>query len=555
MADQTQRAWVDFLKAKCLRGPVLLALEDLQWADAPSVELMETAMRSLVDQPMMVTAWARNELEIEFPDLWRQRGPLCMELAVLKSESALELTKQTLDNLSLEAGDALKSEGLAEQIVERSGGHPFYLEELLRLVASGGTVSSNSDLPDSLVGLLQSRLEHLGNEPRRILRAGAIYGTAFSPAALTAILGRKPEPSSLRGYLEFLVEQDVLQEVGEGTAPRFAFQHDLLREAAYVLLTPEDKVRGHLAAGLYLEQHTLASDDNPMELVRHFISGEQEQRAAHYCGVAAQQAFNVNDLVEATSRADKAAQMGLNGVQLGRVSLTQARAYYWRGMPDHAAVAAKRASENLQGEERLLALGEHAHALGQMGELDDVEALVRVIFDASPTSTSERPVHSSQTSIRFVEAQVEALLRGMGAIFQSGRREQEERLWQVVGKLGTHVPPSLQIDIDVIRGNLFFLDARPWDAEKAYARAALNAIALGDRLRQVKAESNQAAALVRLAESKAAFDKMQELVGTASELGIGLFQVIGKVNMALTASYLNRPRDALRLADELLAIP
>src|SRR5262249_7428158 len=137
-------------------------------------------------------------------------------------------------------------------IVDRAGGNAFYLEELVRAVASGET----SALPETLFAMLAARLEAIAPESRRVLRAGAILRQRLwraGGAALRGSAGRREEIDAC------LAELEGRELVSQGPESRFAgetelvFRHALVREAAYAMLTEEDRVLGHRLAGAWLE--------------------------------------------------------------------------------------------------------------------------------------------------------------------------------------------------------------------------------------------------------------------------------------------------------------
>ena len=74
MGDGMRRAWEDWLAAECAAHPVLLVLEDLHWGDLPTVSFVDAALRNLRDEPLMVLALARPEVDEQFPDLWQARA-------------------------------------------------------------------------------------------------------------------------------------------------------------------------------------------------------------------------------------------------------------------------------------------------------------------------------------------------------------------------------------------------------------------------------------------------------------------------------------------------
>src|SRR5262249_26119418 len=127
MAEQIQAAFVDFVRSVVDRQPTLLVLEDLHWGDAPSVKLIDTALRDLKDKPLAVIAFARPEVHERFPRLWAERGLSESHLRELPRRAAESLVRSAL-------GEEIEPDKVSA-IVDRADGNAFHLEELIRAVA------------------------------------------------------------------------------------------------------------------------------------------------------------------------------------------------------------------------------------------------------------------------------------------------------------------------------------------------------------------------------------------------------------------------------------
>ena len=158
MADATRVAWLDWLRAEARARPVLLVLEDLHWGDAASVAFAEAALRELSGLPLVVLALARPEVHTLFPGLWAGRLSL-LELPPISARSSELLVRQVLGSGA--------AEGLVASLVARAEGNPFFLEELIRAAATGGA----GPLPDTVLGVVQTRVEGQDDEARRALRS------------------------------------------------------------------------------------------------------------------------------------------------------------------------------------------------------------------------------------------------------------------------------------------------------------------------------------------------------------------------------------------------
>ncbi len=291
MGDGMRRAFEDWLMAECAAHPVLLVLEDLHWGDLGTVSFLDSALRNLKDHPFMVLAMARPEVEERFPDLWTARHRQTIRLGPLSRRAAEQLVKQALSGVA---------EDLVARIVERADGNAFYLEELIRAMAAG----RSDALPDSVLAMVQARLDTEGPAGKRVLRAAAIFGERFSRAGIAALLGAKSDDETIADAIERLESHELIARAAPPLRQddvEYVFAHALVREAAYAMLTDEDQKLGHRLAGAWLEQ---AGAGDAMVLADHFRRGGEPARAVPWYERAAAQALAANDLGAAIERAE-----------------------------------------------------------------------------------------------------------------------------------------------------------------------------------------------------------------------------------------------------------
>jgi tetratricopeptide (TPR) repeat protein len=293
MADQMLKAWLDFLRAELTRGPVLLILEDLHWGDLSTVRFVDAALRELSDRPWMVLGLARPEVHELFPKLWAERRIEEIRLKELSRKASERLVRQVL-------GDGV-GPATVERLVAQAVGNAFYLEELIRATAE----RRSEALPETVLAMVQSRLELLDRRARRALRAASIFGEVFWESGVAGLLGSEHRPSDVGALLSSLVDRELIARRSESRFPgelEYAFRHALLREGAYAMLTAEDQALGHRLAGEWLEARD-ASD--AIVLAEHFERGRSLSRAGRYYELAAQQAHRGNDTDLAMARARK----------------------------------------------------------------------------------------------------------------------------------------------------------------------------------------------------------------------------------------------------------
>lgn len=330
MRDQIARAFTDLVGAALARRPVLIVLEDLHWADAPSIQLTDAALRAHTHAPLMVLAVGRPETEERFGALFPDRGVQTLRLNPLSPRATAELAKQVLGGGDDEAVTALAA---------RSGGNPFILEELVRARAARGMTE---DLPDAVLALVQARLATLDADLRRTLRAASVFGRVSTAGGVAALLGDDERDEAVRASLQTLADREILEPMRDGAA--FAFRHDLVREAAYAMLTDQDRATGHALAAEWLER---AGEPDAGVLAMHFDRGGDPVRAASHYVRSAEQALDGDDFAAVTSRAARALTLGASGEDFGRAKLAWATAQRWAGNFDGVIEAAVQATEHL----------------------------------------------------------------------------------------------------------------------------------------------------------------------------------------------------------------
>ncbi len=315
--DAMRTAWVDFLEAECAHHPVLLVLEDLHWGDRPTIDLIDAALRELAHAPLMVIALARPEVHDAFPKLWAERALQEIRLPQLTRKASDRLVQALL-------GDAVAPE-LRTRIVERADGNAFFLEELIRAVAEG----RGESLPDSVLSMLQIRLDTLGAEVKRVLRAGSVFGEVFWRGGIADLLGDES-----RDQLAGLVQRELI-----AVAPRtriageveYAFRHDLVREAAYATMSASDRIVAHQRAAGWLVANGFT---DALVLAEHFSRGAQLARAAECYATAADQALAGNDHVAVFALVERGLACQPSEVIEARLHVVLAEACNWQG--DHA---------------------------------------------------------------------------------------------------------------------------------------------------------------------------------------------------------------------------
>ncbi|HEX8099257.1 MAG TPA: AAA family ATPase [Actinomycetota bacterium] len=227
-------------------GCALLVLEDLQWADADSLALIDYLADRVGATPLLCVLTLRDD-----------PGPaldLVEALAARRAAHRIALNRLTRDEIDAMARHVLGRETLSATFVEtmweRSEGVPFVAEEMLiAYVASGGDERAQASLPHTYRELVRERLASMDERSRKVLSAAAVIGRRFEWSLLPAITGLSRE-EVLAGLRASVRQNLVWTDPAPGLTLPFGFRHALVRDAILgELLPPERAQLSALAAG------------------------------------------------------------------------------------------------------------------------------------------------------------------------------------------------------------------------------------------------------------------------------------------------------------------
>ena len=255
--------------------PTILVLDDLHWADDPSLLLLRHVVRASADAPLLILGTYRDtELH--------EDGPLSTLIAELRRGRAIEIVPVA----GLGAGDVaalIRGRGadapdeLARAVARRTEGNPFFVEEIVRHLEAGRTEFL---VPDSVKDLVRRRLRGLGEPARDAIRAAAVLGREFDLDALEAVTGSAERP--LLDALDEAVAERVLVESRDSVG-RYLFAHALVHETVYEQISAARRSRLHRRAGEALaELYRERPDDHAGQLAHHFVQAGDDARSLDY---------------------------------------------------------------------------------------------------------------------------------------------------------------------------------------------------------------------------------------------------------------------------------
>ena len=274
--EEATEAVVTYAERSSATRPVAVVLSDLHWADDLVLDLVDTLLERLANRRVVVIATARPVVEERWHPPHGRHNLVVLTLDPLTRESAAVLLREL-------AGADLGVE-LSRALLERSGGNPFFLEELVTLLADAGVVGDGdpgavpktADLPDTLRGLVAARLDGLSTDERRVLDDCAVLGRRGPVEAIEVMAGKHLGMGDVRPVLESLEAKDLLVLSGTGDRETWTFRSDLVREVAYSTLTKADRARSHAGIATWMEAHVDTKLDVMVDRIAHHYARAAE---------------------------------------------------------------------------------------------------------------------------------------------------------------------------------------------------------------------------------------------------------------------------------------
>ena len=304
-----------FVELDATQGPMVLVLDDLQWADDATLAMISDLAANLSGSAIVLLAAARPEM------LVRSGG---------WGDGAVDHTRIDLRNLEHEDAETMFRnlltrcreipEDTAQTAVEMTGGNPAFLEQLVRLYLDNGTIdasgmvwrldpdkAADTELPISIEEAIEARIAALESEERDLLEKAAVFGNVFWVSAVIALTRlESPEPRKQLGPLEIewgngedvrrrisdliflLADQDYLLplDAGDSSIPgdvEVVFKHNLERELIARSTEPKRLARYYLAAAQWLESKLSSLRDEQLEFLATLYERGGDARRAARC--------------------------------------------------------------------------------------------------------------------------------------------------------------------------------------------------------------------------------------------------------------------------------
>ena len=358
-------AWRTFFSALAAEGPVIAIIEDIHWADTALLDVLDD-LGARVQGSVLFLCPARPDLTDRRPGWGGGR----------RSFSAVYLDPLEPEDTSRLVGLLLAVEDLPPdlhaRIVERTGGNPFFVEEILRHLIDQGRIARTPDgwraepgltaveIPDTVQAVLAARVDLLGPDEKRALQAAAVVGRVFWPEPVGRSLDAAP--ARVDELLRGLESRDlVLARLGTSMAgqPEYIFKHALVRDVAYESIPKRDRAMAHLQAARWIEETAGERRLEVVELLAHHYTAAQRavpwghvepdrreeirSRAVELLFDAAEEAGRLFAVDRARERLDTGLELAKGPIERARGMEANARLLLWQDDGDAAWQSAREA--------------------------------------------------------------------------------------------------------------------------------------------------------------------------------------------------------------------
>ncbi len=472
--EQALDAFVGMLQNLARRRPLVFTISEIHWADQLVLDLVDSLPDQMRGYPFVLVATGRLEVAERWSPKPGRHNLVSLHIDPLDREASIELVTTLLEGAV--------TPSLLDAVLDRSGGNPFFLEELAGLVHNS---ASPAELPATLRALVATRLDNLPAPERRLLDHATVIGRLGTVEALTALGG--PNDATMRRNLESLAGRDLLDVEGV----EWSFRSDLVREVAYETLTKGERARHHARLGAFLRKSAKGRGRET----------EQVEALAHHFGMAAQLDFELGGVEGVpTDVLDDA----LHWIEQ---SVTQAEHRETPMVADQLCTRALDLLPDDRGADRRRFLVRRARARATTRELNDARLDVIAVLQEADAANDDWAAAAAYT----VRGQIE---QREGALHDSAANLDEAiARW---GRLGDRAGEA---DARRLRGMTDLFLGRLTSAEANIAKALALFEELGDRRGEAWAKQNMAWISVSGGDIPEANRRITEAIALFEEIG------------------------------------
>jgi serine/threonine protein kinase/tetratricopeptide (TPR) repeat protein len=297
-----------FLTAFGRKAPTVFLLEDWHWSDSGSREALRRLADGIAKHSLLVIVTTRPNGQDRADSAY---GGERLDIGPLDFDDSIAIVKGVLQVRRV-------SEELARRVYERTGGNPFFLEEVCQALLEQGAVAECDGeavpakevealgLPDTVQAVIRTRLDSLDPDALEVLRIASVIGREFSNDVLIEVLGKERSPERA---IEQLNSAGLIQQSGLPPQRGYRFKHVLTQEVTYDSLLGHQRRSLHHLIGCAIEAaRGGGSDDQASLLAHHFALAETWAPAVHHGRRAACRANALGQFDDALATLDRVRQ-------------------------------------------------------------------------------------------------------------------------------------------------------------------------------------------------------------------------------------------------------
>ena len=294
-----EEALVTLIASNSQHRPILWIVEDWHWTDDASVAALKALVKLLRGHRLMVIVLYRPEYEHSWETIEHHSH---LALDPLNAQDTETIIRSVLDAGSLPTG-------FAALVHERTGGNPFFIEEIATALQEQGYVSvvdgraeiagplETLDLPETVQATIRARVDRLDRESREVLRVASVLGREFSKRLLERVCRADIRLVHILGHLG---TQDLIQILRPGPEAEYMFKHVLTQVVVYETLLHQQRKALHATVGNTIETlHRDRLEEHYEALAYHYSHSVDGEKAIHFLELAGDKAAGIFSLPEA----------------------------------------------------------------------------------------------------------------------------------------------------------------------------------------------------------------------------------------------------------------
>jgi tetratricopeptide (TPR) repeat protein len=275
--QEGQRALTALTSGLARRQPLIIVLSEVHWADEVVLELIGGQLARLAGLPVVLVLTARPELAFQWSPPSGRHNLISLRLDPLERAATRRLAELLVEGALPGTTEMERSAEVIDALTDRSGGNPFFLEELVALVEDEAGAASASgiggELPVTLRGIVAARLDAMPMAERSLLEDASVVGRNGTTRSITA-MARARGIDSIDATLAEVAARDLLKVEGQ----RWEFRSDVVREVLYEILTKSERARRHWNLATWISEMAgkAKREDEYLEQVAHHYAAAAE---------------------------------------------------------------------------------------------------------------------------------------------------------------------------------------------------------------------------------------------------------------------------------------